>query len=62
MIIFIEIPVQDMLVAVVAPARVLIVGLSVFVPTTMPLPIPGLMAPPYHLNQLFEILFQLYII
>ena len=52
-IIFIKIEViHIMLLAVVSRARVLFVGLSLFMPRAMLRLLAGVLAPPYHLNRL----------
>ena len=43
-----------MLLAVVARARVLVVGLSLFMPRAMPVIPAGIVAPPYHLNLILD--------
>ena len=55
MIIFIEVAVQDMLLAVVTQALVSPVELSMLMLAVVPLIPPGIWAPPYHLNQLIKI-------
>ena len=45
-----------MLIAVVTQAQVLFVGLSVLMPLTLSVVLAGILALPYHLNQIDELL------